>query len=237
MTTREFDAVLFDLDSTLVDERYVAIASMAACRELANEHRGLDPLALGQANGETWLRYWAEIEQPWILGRLSTDDLRHEVWRRTLERFDITDEASITQAIETHHRHELAEYLTFPDALPTIHALRDAGVKIGVVTNGATDTQREKLDLLGITPLADAIIVSAEVGAAKPSPEIFESALAALRVERNRVAHVGDSLHADIGGALAAGITAIWLNRRHAERAKGDPVPSREIDSLASLVE
>lgn len=232
-----FDAVFFDLDSTLVDELYIATASIATCAELAAAHPQLDAGALATANLQSWVQYWGEVEQQWIVGELSTPDMRHEVWRRTFAAVGAESEELITEALPIHQRHERAEYLIFPDALPTIDALRAAGIKVGVITNGATDTQREKLDLLGITDAVDTIIVSAEVGAAKPSPVIFEAALAAVGVSAARAAHVGDSLHADIGGAVAAGVTAIWLNRTGAARADSDPIPDREIASLAELVE
>jgi HAD superfamily hydrolase (TIGR01549 family) len=231
-----FDAILLDLDATLVDERYVEIASVAACGEYVARHPGLDPMQLARANFGVWMAYWPEIEDVWVLGELGTNALRLQVWRRTLAQFDESDEALIAEIADIHHRHEQANYGAFGDAVPTIDALRAAGVKVGVLTNGATDTQREKLDILRITERVDAIIVSGEHAAAKPDPALFETALRMLGSTADRTAHVGDSLLADVGGALASGVTAIWLNRTGAVRGADDPVPDLEIGSLDVLV-
>jgi HAD superfamily hydrolase (TIGR01549 family) len=230
------DAVFLDLDSTLLDESYVVVASVAACRVLGNEHPELDAAALAQANYEVWMRYWPEIERDWVLGALTTDELRIETWRRTLVRFGRDDDAVVARVAAVHHEFELAEYRAFEDVHRTVDALRDRGVKLVVVTNGASDTQREKLDVLGLTDRVDAIIVSGELGVAKPDPAVFEAALAAAGVSADRAAHVGDSLHADVGGARAAGITAIWLNREGIELPTAGVRPDRVIRSLDELL-
>jgi 2-haloacid dehalogenase len=64
-----------------------------------------------------------------------------------------------------------------------------------------------------------AVVTSEDAGAYKPSPLIFQRALALLGLPPDEVLHVGDSLHADVAGARAAGIAAVWVNRR------GRPVP------------
>jgi 2-haloacid dehalogenase/putative hydrolase of the HAD superfamily len=64
-----------------------------------------------------------------------------------------------------------------------------------------------------------AVVTSEDVGAYKPAPLMFQQALAVLGLRADEVLHVGDSISADVGGAQAAGITAVWVNRR------GRPVP------------
>jgi len=64
-----------------------------------------------------------------------------------------------------------------------------------------------------------AVVTSEDVAAYKPSPRIFQQALALLGLNADEVWHVGDSLSADVAGARAAGIGAVWVNRR------GRPVP------------
>jgi putative hydrolase of the HAD superfamily len=228
-------AVFLDLDATLLEENYVVVASVAACRQIAREHPELDAEALARANYEVWMRYWPEIEHDWILGTLTTDELRTETWRRTLVRLGSDDEAIVARVATVHRGFELAEYRPFEDVLPTLDTLRRLGVRLVVVTNGASDTQREKLDVMDITRRVDAIVVSAEVGVAKPDPAIFEAALAASGVRADRAAHVGDSLKADVGGALASGVRAIWLNREGAELLVDAPRPDHVIRSLDEL--
>ena len=83
-----------------------------------------------------------------------------------------------------------------------------------------------------------AVIVSGEIGVAKPDAKVFNLALDGLRVKAENAWHVGDNLMADIGGANAAGITSVWINRyrdQGVELRDGDPRPDFEITSLVEL--
>jgi putative hydrolase of the HAD superfamily len=89
-------------------------------------------------------------------------------------------------------------------AAETLRALKRAGLALACVSNW-DPTLPERLDELGVAPLFDAVVTSAEAGAAKPDPTIFRAALARLGVAPSRVLHVGDSA-ADREGARAAGL-------------------------------
>ena len=81
-----------------------------------------------------------------------------------------------------------------------------------MVTNGTSASQRPKLCNTGIDALVDAITVSEEVGVAKPEPEIFRHALAAIDADPATTLFVGDNPAADIGGAKALGLLAAWVH-------------------------
>ena len=78
--------------------------------------------------------------------------------------------------------------------------------RLGMITNGYSDSQRGRLDAAGLVSLFDPLLISAEVGVEKPDAAIFEMALAALQAERDRVLYVGDSIGHDHQGCLNAGI-------------------------------
>jgi REG-2-like HAD superfamily hydrolase len=96
-----------------------------------------------------------------------------------------------------------------PGALPALQKLRAAGVRLAVVSNFDTRL-RPILSALGVDHMFDQVVVSAEVGAEKPNPVIFEAALQGLGLRPGDVVHVGDDRRNDIWGARDAGITA-WL--------------------------
>ncbi|KAK8537468.1 hypothetical protein V6N13_042397 [Hibiscus sabdariffa] len=97
-----------------------------------------------------------------------------------------------------------------PDgASETIFLLKNAGVKVAVVSNFDTRL-RKVLKELNVIDLFDGVIISSEVGYEKPDARIFKAALDQIDMEADQVVHVGDDLKADKMGANAVGIDC-WL--------------------------
>jgi len=119
-------------------------------------------------------------------------------------------------------------FRAYEDAGPALAALRDAGLAVAVVSNWDASLP-QVLDDLGLR--VDAVITSAQVGAAKPAPAIFAAALQRLGVAAADAVHVGDSVEYDVVGARASGIAAILLCR------EGEPAPSPGVPVIATLSE
>ncbi len=79
------------------------------------------------------------------------------------------------------------------------------------------------------------VVTSEDARAYKPDPRIFEYALEQTGWHRERVLHVGDSLHADVGGALAAGVGSGWVNREHRIHDIGEHEPEYEFADLLEV--
>ena len=229
-------AVFFDLDETLLDGSSLRESIARTCAAIAESHPGLDAARLLDANGEVWRSYWPEVESHWTVGTLDGASVSLEAWRRTLRACGCGDDSVARLALQTHGQYERESQRLFDDVHDVIETLRGANVPLALITNGASDTQRGKLRVLGIEPWFDAIVISGEVRVAKPDAAVFRLALDVLGVERDDAWHVGDSLRADVAGAKAAGLTAVWLNRRGHERQASDPEPDHEIRSLAELL-
>ncbi|NPD32748.1 HAD-IA family hydrolase [Eggerthellaceae bacterium zg-997] len=95
-------------------------------------------------------------------------------------------------------------------AFECLQALRDRGVRLGVVSNWAV-TLPNLLEGLGLARFFDVVVASAAVGARKPDPVIFQRALDALDARASETVHVGDSWEADAMGARAAGLRAVLV--------------------------
>ncbi|MDP1809755.1 MAG: HAD-IA family hydrolase [Actinomycetota bacterium] len=101
----------------------------------------------------------------------------------------------------------------YPDVLPTLTRLSEAGFKIGLVSNW--DTRLTSLSVeTGLSKYLDFVISSANVGLLKPQPQIFELALERAGVGAAETMHVGDHYYADIMGARSVGITPVLLDRK-----------------------
>ena len=115
----------------------------------------------------------------------------------------------------------------FDDALPALVALSRRGLKLGIVSNW-DERLRPLLTSLKLDRYFHTIVVSCEIGSAKPDEAIFAAAVAALDVPPAAILHVGDSFEMDVAGARAAGLQAILLQR-------GAPRAAGAIGSLEAL--
>ena len=98
---------------------------------------------------------------------------------------------------------EPANWTVYPDTAAVLAGLHGQGVKIAVVSNIAFDL-RPAFASIGATEFVDEFVLSFEVGAVKPNPEIFQTALSRLGIRPSEALMVGDSEEAD-GGAVAVG--------------------------------
>ena len=103
-------------------------------------------------------------------------------------------------------------YRLFADALPALRAARRAGLRVGVLSNWEPWLVR-LLAELKIDRLLDFVVVSGICGYEKPDPRIFLVAVEAAGVPAAALLHVGDSLHTDVAGARAVGITPALVDR------------------------
>ena len=108
----------------------------------------------------------------------------------------------------------LASGRLFGDVLPFMAGLRARGIKVAIVSN-CDEQGRGLLDWLRVTPLADALVLSCEVGAAKPSARIFQRALQALGVS------AGAALFVDDNPGFCAAAAALGI--RAAQIVRGEP--------------
>jgi HAD superfamily hydrolase (TIGR01549 family) len=228
-------AICFDLDGTLLDGSGFRQTIARSCSEIASRWPGLAPDRLLRANGEVWAAYWPQVEGMWTLGVFDGATVSLEAWHRTLRACGVDNEEIGRFALETHSRHALEAHCLYDDAREVVGQLTGR-LPLALITNGAADTQREKLKALAIESYFDSVVVSGEHGVAKPDAAIFRHALDALGVAPDEALHVGDSLEADVAGALNAGLTAVWLNRHGEERDASHPAPHHEITSLTELL-
>lgn len=228
-------ALSLDLDDTLLDGAGLEQSIRQVCASIASAYPTLDANELKRANGAAWMEYWQSAGDDWVLGRIDSATFSQEGWRQTLLACDCTDPEIVRRASGLHRQYARAAHRLYEDSLDLLDVAAGAGLPIALVTNGASDVQREKLEVLGIEHRFVAIVISGELGAAKPDAPPFEAAVAALGCDRRDVWHVGDNLATDVAGSLRAGLTSVWVNRVGQRRTTDDPEPCLEVDSLSQL--
>jgi putative hydrolase of the HAD superfamily len=95
--------------------------------------------------------------------------------------------------------------------------------ELALITNGASCLQREKLTAAGLDDYFDVVVISGEFGVGKPERSIFEHTLSLLGSDREHAVVIGDSLARDVDGAIAAGLSAVWVNCSGRSRPENRP--------------
>jgi len=128
----------------------------------------------------------------------------------------------------------------YPDVEPMLEAVRAMGLRIGVVSDWGSNL-RGILAGLELDRFLDFVLPSGAVGVAKPNPDFFRMAMEAGGAESQEALMVGDSYRADVRGAWAAGMDAVWLDRHEGININPDDEPTptdvRRIRSLDELPE
>lgn len=203
-------AVLFDLDGTLI-EHPRDIREL--CRETFDAFADwLAPLSADKF----WELFWPKNHDLWYMvadGVLTGDLARLYSFVNTLRALN-ADEHLAEGMLRDWEERIVAGTRLADDALPTIERLRSAGLRVGVVTNGYTTVQRQKIDYYRLDTYVDFVLISEEVGAYKPERAIFDMALANAEVAARRALFVGDTPTADIEGARQAGLHAVLIDPR-----------------------
>lgn len=118
----------------------------------------------------------------------------------------------------------------FPHALEMLQTL-SARYPIYALTNGNADTTRT-----GISQYLHGAISSAQVGASKPDPRMFQAALDQAGVQAHQCVHIGDHLDDDIKGANAVGMHSIWVNLHKTQSVDKTLQPRFEVTHLSEIV-
>lgn len=129
----------------------------------------------------------------------------------------------------------MAEICTpLPGAVSLLKSLKGKA-KLGIITNGFTALQEIRLERTGLRDYFDLLVISEQIGVAKPHPKIFDYALAqAGNPARERVLMVGDTAESDILGGMNAGLSTCWLNA-HLRALPDGVTPTWTVTSLGEL--
>ena len=125
----------------------------------------------------------------------------------------------------------------FPGAHDAIDALKAHGVKLALVTNGASGPQRAKVERFALSHRFDHIQIEGEHGFGKPEERAYLHAMAALGVTAPETWMIGDNLEWEVVTPQRLGIYAIWMDAHGDGLPEGSPIkPDRIIRSLTELL-
>ena len=150
-------------------------------------------------------------------GKITTRECNGWRFEQTFKRMDIPFKAGDGVKAADHYL-RLQSRMCLSDRMRSVldRLKDDPGIRLGVITAGASDHQWNKIRMLGLEKWIDHenIIVAGDVGVSKPDVRIFRMMEDRLGLDPSDMWMAGDSYKHDIKGALDAGWHAIWLNRR-----------------------
>lgn len=217
-------AILFDLDNTLTHRNdSIRVYADAFISHYANAFKN-------------------PVDAQWVADKMIKIDKGgyggHDARCDMLKKLDIWLNHSPTP--EQLFEHWFSSFSHHPVPMPalqeTLNELKTAGHKLGVITNGKSGGQRDKIRALGIEHYFDCIVASGDIDIKKPDPRIFATALNQLGCEPQDAIFVGDHPINDYAGAKAVGMTPIWLSG-FMEWPTDQEMPIRRIDDLADVVD
>jgi HAD superfamily hydrolase (TIGR01509 family) len=206
-------------------------AVTAACEECEVEIEAARLAASLEAVESQYRRSWAE-------GRHFHPDEGAEMLVRTLEIEDVARELAAEAFLKAGRN---ADLVPAPDIAPCLEALRERGIRLGIVcdvvfTGG--ELLRELLERKGLFEYFSGWGFSDEVGCFKPAPQIFEAALGSLGAQPAETVHVGDLRRTDVTGASRLGMRTVRYRGMHDDpKVEGEAEAEFVIDNHLELVD
>ncbi len=218
----KYQWILFDADETLFSfNSYLGLRAMLA--RYGIDFSEADYEAFQAVNKPLWVAYQNK--------EISAQDIQRIRFAKLAEQtgqdvFALNQELMAEMALVSKPLDGVRE---------TLEALHGK-VKLGIITNGFTALQQARLTNTDTTHLFDLVVVSEQVGFAKPDPRVFEYAFAQMgAVAREQVLMVGDTLASDIAGGNGVGIDTCWFNPSRSAN-QTDIQPTYEIEAMPQLL-
>jgi len=227
--------ILFDLDDTIIDHTGGVDAAWQGA--LGDHVEAPDCADIRAAVREISRWYWSDAERHRV-GRADLRAVTVEIVREALVRTGL-DDADLARRV-AHRYRDLREaaYVPLPGAVETLAALRAAHVRLGLVTNGNADEQREKIARFNLAMFFDLICIEGELGFGKPDVRVYTHVVERLNVEPREAWMVGDNLEWDVFAPMQLGLAGVWVDRFDRRVPPDAPVqPTRVVASIAELVD
>ena len=234
-------AILFDLDDTLIrayaqpEEAWRRLLQTFAAPLGATDDSAVEGvrIAVMEESRSFWNNETAAAK--W---RLDIPGARRLAVRQGLARLGRADDALADRIADAFTEMRRNEYRLYPDAHATVDALRSAGVRLALVTNGAGETQRAKIERFDLSHRFDHIQIEGEFGQGKPELAVYRHALERLEVDAADAWMVGDNSEWEVVAPQRLGMAGIWYDPFEAGvPALAAARPSRIIRRLAELIE
>lgn len=216
------DAVGFDLDYTLWDQEAFIRTFFDAIAVEFGRRLGWGGPHLARICRDTLLRI---------------GPAHPRLFDQVLQQLGAWDPRLVAELVQRYRRHR-PPVQPYPDALPALRRLREAGMRLFLVTDGHAPVQRYKAEALGLVPWFDQMVFTGDFAEErrKPSPFPFRLACARMGVDPGRCAYVGDNPACDVPGPRSLGMLTVGVaTGPFAAAGAPGPAPHLRLGALGEL--
>ncbi len=238
----KFDAVIFDLDSTLTNtQRYPFVAS-----EWLLKKSGIDSEELSASFLRSLFTRYTMAIQAIVEGApyRSASDIVQTAMANSLEDIDQSvDSGLVDEATRRFKALHLELSVVQDSVVEMLENLKTRGIKLGLLTNSFAGHARIILTNLNLIQFFSSIVDCGDVNAFKPMKAPFEKVLRDLDIEGSQAIYVGDEYYADMVGAKSVGMTTVWINTRerfledHVNKYGASNTPDFVLNSITEFAE
>ncbi len=230
-------AILLDLDDTIlafesIKEKCWNIVAVDYSAQLG----GIPPGEFVSTVMKCSEWFWSDAER----GRAWRQDLgaaRVEILGMAMGELGIYNEDTCRQIAGYYSRLRTEKIELIPGALDTVMAFRKSGIKTALITNGSSESQRQKIDRFGLGEHFDQILIEGENDFGKPDERIYRKALNGLGIEAEDAWMIGDNIVWDVLAPQKLGIKGIWVDyRNQGFKSRNGRRPFLRINSLPEIL-
>ncbi|MFJ5764359.1 HAD family hydrolase [Lysinibacillus sp. NPDC093210] len=215
------EAVLFDLDGTLLDREKSLIAFVS------HQYERLTP-KLSSIPKEDYISRFIELDNNGYAWK-------DKVYKQLINEFNLTD-CTVKELLDDYVSSFKYYCKPFSRLHSMLNELKQQNIKLGMITNGKGQFQLDNIRALGIEQNFEVILISEWEGIKKPNPEIFDRALAKLQVSAASSMFVGDHALNDIEAAQNIGMVAVWKRNDASPTVKAEYIID-ELSEIPTLVQ
>ena len=230
--------ILFDLDDTLISFEGVSDIAWDKCREDFIETGGTpfskeDLLKTIQVKRK-W--HWSDPQRH-KTARENMKQARRDIVSLALMDLGVTQTDLINKLADTYSDYQNELICLHPNTTDTLNVLKTIGVRMGLITNGTSEGQREKLRRFSLTDYFEIVLIDQELGFGKPDVKVYRHALALLHLRPQDAWMVGDNLIWDVQAPQSRGIYSIWYDYKKSRLPKDTVImPDRVIMDISELI-
>ncbi|WP_299673811.1 YjjG family noncanonical pyrimidine nucleotidase [uncultured Tenacibaculum sp.] len=216
--------IFFDLDHTLWDfDKNSALTFQQIFKE---QEITLDFDKFLEVYIPLNLKYWRLFRED----QISKEELRYRRLKDVFNVLDYETTDELIHQISEDYIEYLSDYNFLIEGTLDILEYLKPKYQLHIITNGFKEVQHKKLTKSGIRDFFDLVVTSESVGVKKPNPKIFDFALQEVNTEPEKCVMIGDSLEADVIGAMNQKIPAVFYNPNNEKSASN-------VKSVSALLE